>query len=113
MERIISIDGRDVKLQSTGAYLLRYKKYFGRDAIQDLMSMGSEMEKLENGNVADFNMDILYMIVWTLAKTANPDIPPMIDWVDSFSSFPITEIATDAMALVMASINPTVQPKKK
>ena len=43
MEKILTIDGRQVKFKSTGAFLLRYKAQFGRDALQDILKLQGAM----------------------------------------------------------------------
>ena len=39
MEKILNIDGRDVKFKSTASFLLRYKMQFQRDGLKDLMKL--------------------------------------------------------------------------
>ena len=46
MEKILTIDGRQVRFKSTGAFLLRYKMQFGRDAIADVYKMYEAVEKI-------------------------------------------------------------------
>ena len=44
MEKILTIDGRQVKFKSTGAFLLRYKAQFGRDALQDMFALQGSVD---------------------------------------------------------------------
>lgn len=115
MEKIINIDGKDVKLKSTGAYLLRYKAQFKRDAVKDLMklyeSFDEETEELTDYNALD--MEMFYNMIWTLAKTADSNIPPPLEWLDTFSVFPLNDILPVAMELITSSIQTSVKSKKK
>lgn len=115
MEKIITIDGKEVKLKSTGAYLLRYKRQFKRDAIKDLMILDRAINKdtKELEDIEALDMEIFYNMIWTLAKTANNDIPPVIEWLDEFSTFPLEEILPEAIDLIVSSIQTSVKSKKK
>lgn len=115
MEKILTIDGRQVKFKSTGAFLLRYKAQFGRDAIQDIFKLQSaiDLKTKELKDVSALDLEVFYNLVWTLAKTADPNIPPPLEWLDSFSEFPLVEIIPEVMDLIMASLQSTAKSKKK
>ncbi|EAG2419275.1 hypothetical protein B4Q26_05520 [Listeria monocytogenes] len=118
MEKTIDISGKKVPLKSTGATVLRYKQQFGKDYFSELMKMTKAIEPMKKNkkmtNLADSDLSLLdfevfYNFVWVLAKTANPNIPEPIDWLDGFESFPIIEIMPKVEDLLAASI----QTKKK
>ena len=48
-------------------------------------------------------METFYNICWLYAKTADPNIPPIIEWLDSFDVFPITEIIPEIQDLIMSN----------
>jgi hypothetical protein len=83
MEKIIKIDGKDFRFKSTGAFPLFYKNHFNSDFFQDMGVVAS-------GGTVD--SEAYYRIVWTMAKCADPEIPPMLEWFDSFDKFPIFAI---------------------
>lgn len=115
MEKIISIDGRDVRFKSTGAFLLRYKAQFQRDALRDIFKLESIVNK-ETGEVESLealDLETFYNIVWTLAKTADPNIPPPLEWLDSFEEFPLIDIIPELIEMILSTISTKVQPKKK
>ncbi len=114
MEKILTIDGRQVKFKSTGAFLLRYKAQFGRDALQDLFRLQSAVDS--KGNIKDasaLDLEVIYNLVWTLAKVADPSIPPPLEWLDTFSEFPLREIVPEVMDMIFSSFDSTVESKKK
>ena len=114
MEKVLTIDGRQVKFKSTGAFLLRYKAQFGRDALQDLFRLQSAVDS--KGNIKDasaLDLEVIYNLVWTLAKTADPNIPPPLEWLDEFSEFPLRDIVPKVIDMIFASMGTTVEPKKK
>lgn len=115
MEKILTIDGRQVKFKSTGAFLLRYKAQFGRDVLQDIFKLQDaiDIETKQLKDISALDLEVFYNIVWSLAKTANPDIPPPMEWLDSFGEFPLADILPEVMELVTASLKSTAKSKKK
>jgi len=115
MEKILTIDGRQVKFKSTGAFLLRYKAQFGRDAIQDIFKLQNaiDMKINELKDISALDLEVFYNLIWTLAKTADSSIPPPMEWLDTFSEFPLVEIIPEVMELIMASLQSTAKSKKK
>ncbi|HHV63824.1 MAG TPA: hypothetical protein GXX46_01915 [Peptococcaceae bacterium] len=114
MEKILTIDGRQVPFKSTGAFLLRYKAQFGRDALQDIYKLQEAIG--ENNEVKDLSaldLEVFYNLVWTLAKTADPTIPPPMEWLDSFSEFPLMDILPELMNMMFSSLGATAKSKKK
>lgn len=115
MEKIINIDGRNVKFKSTGAYLLRYKSQFGRDAIQDVYKLIEvvDMETKEIKDITALDLEIFYNLVWVLAKTADDTINTPLEWLDTFSEFPLMEIIPEVMDMIVSCMTPTVKSTSK
>ncbi|MBU5214484.1 hypothetical protein [Heyndrickxia oleronia] len=116
MEKTVTIDGKEIKFKSTGATPIRFKSQFGKDYFTEIMKLGV-LDKLNKIQDDDFSADdlegldfeVFYNIAWTFAKTANNEIPDPLDWLDSFDEFPILDIASDLMEMIMK----TIQSKKK
>jgi hypothetical protein len=115
MEKIITIDGRQVKMKSTGAYLLKYKSQFGRDALRDVFKLYGvfDAETKEVKNLEALDLEVFYNLIWTLAKTADPSIGPPEQWLDGFSEFPLMDIIPEVMELITSCIKSTAKSKKK
>lgn len=114
MEKIVNIDGRNVKLKSTAAFIYQYKSQFGRDAMADLTGLFNSIDA--GGEMKDnssLDLSVMYDIIWTLAKAADKSIPPVEEWLEEFSTFDIAEVMMVAVELITATINPTVNSKKK
>lgn len=118
MEKTLTIDGEKIKFKSSGAVPLRYKAQFQRDYFADIYKLmdlvDGEVENLddikpEDINIANLDFDVFYRVVWTLAKTADKDVPDLMSWLDEFDSFPIVEVTVELMDIIAASI----QTKKK
>lgn len=115
MEKILTIDGRQVKFKSTGAFLLKYKMQFGRDAIQDIFKLQNAIDTKTNEikNLEVLDLEVFYNLIWTLAKTADPSLPPPVEWLDSFSEFPLIEIIPEVMDMIFSCLQSTATSKKK
>lgn len=89
MEKTLDIDGKKVRFKATGGTMLRYKMQFGREYLADC----AELAKVKKSNsIADIDLTPFYRIIWVLAKTADPDIPELLEWLDSFEHFPVLDI---------------------
>lgn len=115
MEKIIKIDGKDIKFKSTGAYLYKYKAQFGRDAIQDMFKVSEafdpDTKEVKEGKTMD--LLVFYDMVWALAKAADPSIPPPEEWLDTFEEFPLADHLGEWMEMIQSSFKSTVKSKKK
>lgn len=97
MEKTLTIDGREVRFKATAATMIRYKAEFGREYIADM----SAMERFaKEPDMESLDLTPFYRVVWVLAKTADPDIPDMMTWLDGFSEFPVVSIFADLKELV-------------
>lgn len=113
MEKIINIDGCNVKFKSTGAFLLKYKMQFRRDALKDILRLKDavDTETQELKDVEALDLEVFYNLIWVLAKTANPSIPPPMEWLDEFSEFPLMDIIPEVMDMIFGSMTSSVKKK--
>lgn len=115
MEKILTIDGRQVKFKSTGAFLLKYKAQFGRDALQDIFRLQNAINTDTNEikDLSALDLEVFYNLIWTLAKTADPSIPPPMEWLDGFSEFPLIDIIPEVVDMIFSCLQSTAKSKKK
>jgi len=114
MEKILTIDGRQVKFKSTGAFLLKYKAQFNKDALQDIFKLQGATDKDNNiKNIEALDLEVFYNLAWTLAKTADPAIKPPLEWLDEFSQFPLLDIIPELTDMIFGCLSSTVTSKKK
>ena len=119
MEKTLKIDGKNVTFKVTGGTLYRYEQQFKKSFLADAASLSNFEEtkkkkkvKQPDGKITfqdeyDFtklNLELVYNISWTMAKTADPSIPDPQAWLDSFETFPITEIIEPIMDMLQKSI---------
>ena len=119
MEKTIYIDEKPVQLKVTAALPKRYKAQFGRDYFADLLKIGKVFGNkngkrlLSDINFSDLDyldMDVLYDMIWAMAKTADRTIPDPMEWLDGFETFPLKEIMPEVKELL---VNGMQRSKKK
>lgn len=108
MEKTIIISGRPVPFKSTGAFLLRYKAQFRKDALVDLVKLANlfnedgKLKAEENFEQLDF--EVFFNMAWTMAKTADPSIQTPMEWLDTFDEFPLMDVLPQLVDLIKASL---------
>ncbi len=113
MEKTLLIDGKEIQFKSTGGSVLRYRMQYGRDFISDLLKLEKafdiDSQSLKDSSALD--LEVFYNIIWVFAKTANPNIPAPLDWLDSFESFPLIEIIPELMDMITSNLKTLVSTK--
>ncbi|WP_010049869.1 hypothetical protein [Carnobacterium maltaromaticum] len=122
MEKTITIADKQVRLKSTAATPKRFKIQFGRDYFAELLKFAKVFEPLNNLEESEgeerevdlsqlsydslklLDFDVLYDIVWVLAKSADNSIPDPLTWLDQFEVFPLAEIMPEIQELLSHSI---------
>jgi hypothetical protein len=109
LEKTITIDGKSVRLKTSGAFPLRFKAQFHQDFFSKLMGMTAfeklgKKKTLTADDLGKMDFDVFYDIVWTMAKTADPSIPEPMTWLDGFETFPIVEIIPEIQDMLTAMV---------
>ena len=111
MEKTITIDGKQVKLKANAASAKRYKAQFRRDLFADMFKLGAigtfASQDATEGTIDFSNLDfdkvdfeVCYDLVWLYAKTADPEIPDPMTWLEGFDEFPIYDIMPEINEMV-------------
>ncbi|MDX8359827.1 hypothetical protein [Cytobacillus sp. IB215316] len=108
MEKVIHIDGRDVRFKATAAVPMRYKAQFGKDYFSEILKL-SDLKGSKDKVLKEIDFDVFYNIAWTMAKTADKSIGDPLSWLDEFEEFPIIEILPELQDMIVK----TLQSKKK
>lgn len=127
MEKIIKVKDYSFPARSSAATLLSYRRNFGRDGMKDLLALVKgfggkhtveavdKSELLETFADSAFEMDTLYRFIWTFAKSADPTIPPLEEWLDTFDvpalEF-VSEVFPQVSELLFSMAKTNVPPKK-
>lgn len=129
MEKIITIDGKDVKLNNNGAWAMEYQDQFGKDILPVLLPLVASIAEGIAAVLADTKddlsakaiaeaiqgqtmeilapiyqtevVDLVYNVTWALAKNADPDIPEPKRWIRQFDNFPLDVIVPEVYGMIM------------
>lgn len=127
MDRVIKIDGKDVKFRATALTPRLYRRVLLRDMIQDMNQLrkayskatsvskdATEEEKME-AQMSSIDLEIFENAAYIMARHATPDniAPTPDEWLDSFNMFSIYEILPQLLQLWALNEAQTSAPKKK
>lgn len=114
-EKIIHIGKQKVRFVVTGATPLMYMAMYGKDFLSEFLKLEKD---LQHNTVKDFMP--FYQISYCLAKKGNPEIPELMEWLESFEDgFPVFELVDQLMPLIQVNFAtnlkqpPTVKKKQK
>ncbi len=126
MEKTVTIDGRPVRFKATGGLSYRYKAQFGREVIQDLIAIEQATMSIPTATTAGKKakearelaaayemtgqaLEMIYNVLWCMAKTADETIPDPQAWLDSFETFNVWDIWGELEEI--AGANMAISPK--
>ena len=118
MDRIITIDGKDVKFRATARTPRLYRGIIGRDMIADMNRLQKSLKKVQDGEGEQFDVVDLQIFedsAFIMAKHADPELEQNTpdEWLDTFEMFSIYEILPEILKLWTANLKQTSTPKKK
>lgn len=117
MDKIISIDGKEVKFRATARTPRLYRMLIGRDMIQDMNRlMKAYKNKKKNEDELDIiDLQIFEDVAYVMARHAAPDMPEQTadEWLDGFDMFSIYEVLPPILELWTINTQQTSRSKKK
>ena len=117
MDRIINIDGKDVKFRATARTPRLYRGIIGRDMIVDMNKLSKaykEAAKTKDARLSVTDLQIFEDVAYIMAKHADPTITESPDeWLDNFNMFSIYEVMPTLLELWALNNKTTSTPKKK
>ena len=117
MDKIVKIDGKDVKFRATARTPRIYRVLIGRDMITDMNRLREAFDpnKAEESNLDALNLQIFEDTAYIMARHANPDMPEKTpdEWLDGFDMFSIYEVLPHILELWAINTKQTSTPKKK
>lgn len=117
MEKVIEIDGKEVKFRATAAIPRLYRIKFGRDIMQDMKAIQQAIEKSEKGEepIPPKMLEVFENVSYLMAKHATPEMEEKTveDWLDKFDTFSVYVVFPQLMELWRANNATLVELKKK
>ena len=115
LEKIIKVDGKDVKFRSSATVPRLYRIKFGRDIFKDLAKLEKAYKgKEEDGEELQIDdLEIFENVAYVMAFHADPTIPGIIDeWLDQFEMFSIYEVLPEILKLWGTNLITDAEAKK-
>lgn len=126
MEKVIIVDGKEVKMKASALVPRIYRFRFGRDIIQDLNQLRRSFEKAQkaaesleeeerkNAQLSVMDLTIFENVAFVMARHADPSLPDTVDeWLEGFEMFSIYEVLPEILDLWQMGCQTTSVPKKK
>lgn len=106
----LNISGRSVRFKANALFPVKYKSETGRDIFKDLKKLEG-MQNLTVDNFGEFNIDVLYDIIYVLAWFGDKSIGERDEWLLSFDNFNVYEVLPQVMDLLTESLATTKKKK--
>ncbi|MBQ1297452.1 MAG: hypothetical protein IIY21_25635 [Clostridiales bacterium] len=117
MDKIVKIDGKDVKFRATARTPRLYRVLIGRDMIQDMNKLmkAYERKKKNDDDLDIIDLQIFEDVAYAMARHANPDMEEKTadEWLDTFDMFSIYEVLPHILELWAINTKQTSVSKKK
>lgn len=117
MDKIVKIDGKDIKFRATARTPRLYRMLIGRDMIQDMNKLmkAYERKKKNDDDLDIIDLQIFEDVAYAMARHANPDMEEKTadEWLDTFDMFSIYEVLPHILELWAINTKQTSTSKKK
>lgn len=117
MDKIVKIDGKDVKFRATARTPRLYRAIIGRDMITDMTRLQKAFNpnNSEESDLDALNLQIFEDTAYIMARHADPDMTEKTpdEWLDGFDMFSIYEVLPHILELWAINTQQTSKAKKK
>ena len=112
MDKVLTIDGREVGFRVTASTPMRYRHRFTRDIFEDIQRMKNEY--LHSETFSSKSLEAFEYLAYIMAKQYDPEIPETPeDWLDTFDLFSIFQVLPELLELWVQNEQMTSTAKKK
>lgn len=111
MEKVIKINGVDVKFRADASTPRMYRVMFSRDAFRDMSDLMECYSK--SGRLPENGLETLENIAYCMAKQADPEVPEIMDWLAQFGMMDIYRHMMEIIELWGFNMKTSSTPKKK
>ena len=116
IEKIVDIDGKQVKFRSSATIPRLYRAKFKRDIFQDLSKLEKSYSKTdkEGEGFQIEDLEIFENVAYIMAFHADSTIPKTIDdWLDEFDMFSIYQVLPEILELWGENMKTEIESKKR
>lgn len=116
-ERIVMIDGREMRMRASALIPRLYRRFFCRDMIVDMRQLKKAYEKSkgdEDAQLSALDLTIFENVAWLMLMHAGEDVGDNPDeWLDSIDGvFSVYAVMPTVMQLWQENEATTARPKK-
>ena len=116
IEKILTIDGKEVTFRSSASVPRIYRIKFGRDIFKDISKLEKSYKNKGGEDASSMeieDLEIYENVAYIMAFHADPTIPKTIDeWLEGFSMFSIYEILPEILELWGTNFITDLEAKK-
>ena len=116
IEKILTIDGKEVTFRSSASVPRIYRIKFGRDIFKDISKLEKSYKNKGGEDASSMeieDLEIFENVAYIMAFHADPTIPKTIDeWLEGFSMFSIYEILPEILELWGTNFITDLEAKK-
>lgn len=123
MEKVVIIDGQEVRMRASALIPRIYRAKFGRDLIADMralerkytavVSQDMTEDEAQEAQFSVLDLECFENLAYCMAANAGK-VPSDPDaWLDQFETFSIYEVLPEIMDLWSATNHTTSEPRKK
>ena len=117
MDKMVEIDGREIKFRATARTPRLYRALVGRDMIADMNKLmkAYQRKKDEAEDLDIIDLQIFEDVTYIMARHANPDMEEKTvdEWLDTFNMFSVYTVLPHILELWALNTRQTSQSKKK
>lgn len=103
MEKIITIENKNVLLRTTAGVLIHYKQQFGRDYNDDYSDL-KDLINDKNSYTQRF-AEVGFGLLWAMARTADKSIEPPSVWLKGVDGVALLKAIIEASELFSAALS--------
>lgn len=123
MEKVVVIDGREVKMRASALIPRLYRAKFGRDMISDMRALEKKYmaaikpemteEEKQDAQFTALDLTCFENLAYCMAVNGGGHVPADPDeWLDQFETFSIYEVLPSIMELWNVTNKTTAEPRK-
>lgn len=109
MEKILTIDGKDVRFKATANTPRLYRIKFRRDMFRDMAQLDMRNRK---GKFDIPDLTLFENVAYIMALQANAAIGEISEWLDNFKIFDIYEVLPELLNLWGINLETAAKSKK-
>lgn len=115
MEKTIKIGGKDIRMKSSGSLPRLYRRELSRDLFVDMAEIERAARTEEDGTtqLQVASIELFENLAWIYAKHADPDTPPIDEWLEQFETFDLYEVIPELISMWITENKTTSTLKKK